>query len=390
MRTKSLLRSHSIFLYIVILSGSEGYSQNVGIGMVTPAYRLDVNGVINSASEYRLSGKPFFRWGYLAGGLYNNFSAGDSAGFSNTSGFANTFIGGGAGVINTDGYRNCFLGSQAGYKNVDGYDNTYIGSWAGRNSTGRQNTFIGSGAGINNTSGYNNTFFGNYSGGTNTFGIQNTFVGATAGSSNLTGSHNVFVGQSAGNGNTIGHENTLLGAFTDVGLPIVNATAIGSLAYVTQSNSIVLGRINGVNGATTDTRVGIGTTAPTEKLDIVGNIKVSGEANVGNIEVSGEVNHPSTGTSNLLPIAFGNIASGGTINSGSTNFAVTRTAAGSYTIDITNHSYLFSAYSTVITVVGSVPLVALSNSGSGNLVVRLYNLSGVLTDGIFHFVVYKQ
>ena len=38
---------------------------NFGIGVFTPAYRLDVNGVINSASEYRLSGKTIFRWGDL-------------------------------------------------------------------------------------------------------------------------------------------------------------------------------------------------------------------------------------------------------------------------------------------------------------------------------------
>ena len=379
MRTKFLFLSHSIFLTLAFLSVSEGFSQNVGIGTVTPAYRLDVNGVINSTLEYRLSGKPFFRWGDPDGGLYNNFSAGDSAGFSNTTGFSNTFIGGAAGVINTDGYRNCFLGSQAGYKNITGYDNTYIGSWAGRNSSGRQNTFVGSGAGINDLSGLNNTFLGNIAGHNNTFGFQNTFVGASAGFLNSTGNNNVFIGQSAGNDNTIGNENTLLGAFTDVGAPIVNATAIGSLAYVTQSNTIVLGRINGVNGATTDTRVGIGTTAPAEKLDVIGNIKISGE-----------VNHPSTGTSNLLPIAFGSISSAGAINTGSENFAVSRTATGSYTIDINDHSYTLSTYATVVTVVGSTPLVATTSSGSGNLTIRLYNLSGVLTDGTFHFVVHKQ
>src|SRR6185436_15256963 len=110
MRTKSLLQSRVIFLILAILCQGEGFSQNVGIGTATPAYRLDVSGVINSTSEYRLSGKTFFRWGNSDGGLYNNFSAGDSAGFSNTTGFANTFIGGAAGIRNTDGYRNCFLG----------------------------------------------------------------------------------------------------------------------------------------------------------------------------------------------------------------------------------------------------------------------------------------
>jgi len=69
----------------------------------------------------------------------------------------------------------------------------------------------------------------------------------------------------------------LLGSYTDVGgAALLNATAIGYRAYVTQSNSIVLGSINGTNGATVDTKVGIGTTAPTEKLDVNGNINLTG------------------------------------------------------------------------------------------------------------------
>jgi len=43
---------------------------------------------------------------------------------------------------------------------------------------------------------------------------------------------------------------------------------VGNLAQVTQSNSMVLGSINGVNSATADTNVGIGITAPTFKLHI--------------------------------------------------------------------------------------------------------------------------
>ena len=352
---------------------------NFGIGVLSPAYRLDVNGVINSTSEYRLSGKTIFRWGNLALGLYRNFSAGDSAGFSNTTGFSNTFIGGGAGIVNTGGWRNCFLGSQAGYMNVTGNDNTFIGSVAGHKSTQSQNTFVGSGAGFNNETGYNNTFLGHSAATDNTTGIQNTFLGSFVANSNQSGSFNVFVGHFAGPANTTGHFNTLLGASTDLGAAnLSNATAIGYNAFVTQSNSLVLGSINGVNGAIADTRVGIGTTAPTEKLDIVGNIKVNGK-----------VNHPSTGTTNLLPIAFGNISPGGGINSGSGNFTVTRTAAGTYNIDIPDHAYSFSTFSTVITAVGG-PLVAGTDSFSGNLIVRLYNLSGVLTDGTFQFVIYKQ
>ena len=47
-----------------------------------------------------------------------------------------------------------------------------------------------------------------------------------------------------------------------------NATAIGAGAKVEQSNAIVLGSIEGVNGATASALVGIGTTAPTAPLEI--------------------------------------------------------------------------------------------------------------------------
>jgi hypothetical protein len=49
---------------------------------------------------------------------------------------------------------------------------------------------------------------------------------------------------------------------------LTNTTAIGANANVTQANSLVLGSINGVNGATADTNVGIGTTAPQSKLQV--------------------------------------------------------------------------------------------------------------------------
>ena len=62
--------------------------------------------------------------------------------------------------------------------------------------------------------------------------------------------------------------NTYIGASSDGATGITNATALGYQAKITQSNSLVLGSINGVNGSTADTTVGIGKTSPTERLTL--------------------------------------------------------------------------------------------------------------------------
>jgi hypothetical protein len=49
-----------------------------------------------------------------------------------------------------------------------------------------------------------------------------------------------------------------------------NTTAVGAHALVLQNDSLVLGSINGVNGATSDTQVGIGTSTPKARLDVRG------------------------------------------------------------------------------------------------------------------------
>ena len=66
-----------------------------------------------------------------------------------------------------------------------------------------------------------------------------------------------------------GNNNTYLGANTQpTDLRFNNVTAIGANAQVGASNSMVLGSINGVNGATASTNVGIGTTTPVSLLDV--------------------------------------------------------------------------------------------------------------------------
>ena len=51
---------------------------------------------------------------------------------------------------------------------------------------------------------------------------------------------------------------------------LTNATAIGARSQVDQSNSLVLGSVNGVNSATSNVNVGIGTTTPARQLHLKG------------------------------------------------------------------------------------------------------------------------
>lgn len=146
-------------------------------------------------------------------------------------------------------------------------------------ASGLQNLFVGIGAGVGNTSGVNNSYFGFNAGAATTDGVNNSFFGRDSGFSDNTG---------------LG--NTIIGAFADVGANnLLNATAIGYRAMVGQSNSLVLGSISGVNSCTAgvgcaSVNVGIGTTAPTERLHVVGNGLFTGTLTGGVVNATTQYN----------------------------------------------------------------------------------------------------
>lgn len=209
--------------------------------------------VVNAATQYNINGQRILA----------------------TPGSENLFAGADAGASNTIGIENAFFGRLAGTSNSTGSGNSFFGFVAGRLTTdGTNNSFFGSRVGLNNFSGNFNSFFGHRAGEFNN-GSVNSFFGTGAGLFNGSGNSNTFVGHDAGNTNSSGSFNTVLGENSDVFFTdLTNATAIGSKALVTQSNSLVLGSINGVNGATADTRVGIGVTAPLEKLHVNGIVRI--------------------------------------------------------------------------------------------------------------------
>lgn len=166
---------------------------------------------------------------------------------------------------------------------ANGADNIFAGFQSGQiNSTGSSNSFFGVLSGGANTTGNFNSFFGRSAGNNNTGGNANSFFGSSAGSANSTGGNNSFFGSDAGSLNIAGSNNTIIGAGANVSSNnLTNATAIGYRAVVSQNNSLVLGSINGLNGASSDTNVGIGLTNPTQRLQVVGNGVFSGNLGVG-------------------------------------------------------------------------------------------------------------
>jgi len=118
-----------------IFQGSTG---EIGIGTITPAATLDVNGTVNAAS-FSLSGSPF-----AFGTLANQNAFVGFSGNSTMTGVDDTGSGVDALQSNTAGYENTASGYGALRLNTTGYLDTAVGVGAlALNTTGSQNMAIG-------------------------------------------------------------------------------------------------------------------------------------------------------------------------------------------------------------------------------------------------------
>ena len=205
----------------------------------------------------------------------NGTAIGFQALHNNTSGTNNTANGASALYSNTIGLANTAIGRAALYSNVNGSFNTAVGrNTLFSNTLGSYNTGTGHESLINNTSGTYNVANGSQSLNRNIIGNENSAIGYQSLFNNNFGNQNTASGFQSLYTSTNGNSNTGLGYKSDASPGINNATAIGSKAMVTSSNSLVLGSINGINSAEATVKVGIGTTAPTERLHIDGKIRV--------------------------------------------------------------------------------------------------------------------
>ena len=212
----------------------------------------------------------------------NNVSLGHNSLFSNTTGSGSTAIGYFSLYSNTTASNNVAIGNNALRQNLTGIQNTAIGyfslynntnsnntslgfSTLQQNTSGPQNTGVGSSTLQNNINGGSNTAVGYLASQLNTSASNNVSIGVSAGRNTTTGGNNTSIGANALLTNTLGTSNTALGINADVtSNNLTNATAIGANAKVATSNSLVLG---------SNANVGVGTTSPTERLDVSGKTK---------------------------------------------------------------------------------------------------------------------
>lgn len=276
-----------------------------------------------------------------------NTVVGVSAMRENTSGSANTAVGRSAQRLAKSGDANSYFGYTAGFSDSvssgntglgaytlynygytgDGY-NTAVGYNASRYVTRPRNTFVGAFAGFGDRpyggslsvdSGVNNTGVGAFAMYRIANGTSNTAIGYNALYNDSSGINNTAVGRSVLVDLTTGDYNTAIGYANDVGSgDLDNTTTVGARAYVTQNNSLILGSISGINGATANTAVGIGTTAPTARLDVNGDFKlgVNGTILTEVIRASQAINLASmaVGVSELETITVAGATVGSTVS----------------------------------------------------------------------------
>jgi hypothetical protein len=126
--------------------------------------------------------------------------------------------------------------------------------------------------------------------------------------------------------------------------------------------------------------VGIGVELPAERLEVDGNVKVTGE-----------VNRNSTGTANMVPIAYGMLNADGTVSASNStaNITATKEGTGVYHVTIADETFTYFGFVPSLTAL-TEGTIANVGSVSGKMIVKLTDHTGTAVDGRVYFVIYKM
>ncbi len=401
-------------------------------------------GIDSGLSNTTGSGNAFFGGGSgqdNVGGIDNAFF-GVNTGRANTSGNNNSYFGRLAGRNTNTGSNNTMVGFQAGTTNNTGSSLTLLGANANVAADGLTfATAIGAGAVVStsntvllgrpadtvqapgnlnvagtltaNGTGLTNLNASNISSGT----LNNARLGVVPIVNGGTGSptqnfvdlttaqtiagDKTFSNSVAAGGVTIGSpEATVVGGllrvFSPSGLNIQIRETTNDIEGIFGANSsgILYGSMTAdpVQIRTDNTTrihiesggdVGIGTSSPVAKLDVN-----------GNIHLTGEVRRPATGTANMLPLAYGYVLGDGTVASGSGNFSVSEEqATGVHIISVPGENFGNGAlgYTVLVTLRNTTNGFVPTTSTLGNDLVVIIRASdgSVRINQDFSFLIFK-
>jgi len=396
---------------------------SIGVGTATPLDKLHVVGNIRVDN-----GKiPFVNTGGSVfigdnAGLNDDLSSnvntfiGTNAGRNNTVGSGNVALGLGASQAATTGLQNVALGSNSLRNNLVGSSNTVVGSFAGENATGSSNLFLGYTTGQFAT-GNSNVFIGNSAGKNETgnsklyidnsdtvnpliYGDFATNLLRVNGTLNVNNAYNLPT--TAGTANQVLQTNGA-GVTSWVNPSSLSITETDPQVSSTTTNYIP--KWNGttlVDGQVFDngTNVGIGTATPTDKVHVVGNMKIDGGkipfVNTGNSVFIGENagivddlsdnrnvfvgsssgKSTTTGNQNMFSGAFsGELNTTGYWNVAIGAYALNRNTTGNENVAVGKNALSFATTADVNVAVGSNAGVRIT-TGTNNAILgagALYN-----------------
>ncbi|PLX27614.1 hypothetical protein C0583_00015 [Candidatus Parcubacteria bacterium] len=286
-------------------SGTTISTGNVGIGVVEPEAKLDVDGYVNvsASSGYKQGGEEVL-FVDVRDINYNTVLGKEAL---QNGGSNNTSVGYRTLYTNTSGYNNSAFGRRALYYNAGGYNNTAIGvDSLLYNETGQDNVAVGRLASQNNVSGDANTAIGHEAMDFNEDGNYNVAIGHSAAYAAWPLNRSVVIGYQAGyswygdlaNEVIIGYQagynidsgknNILLGyKAADNITTASNSIAIGydiDLPSATADNQLNIGNlifgigIDGTGTTISSGNIGIGVNNPTANFHATGTIRLSGLA----------------------------------------------------------------------------------------------------------------